>query len=93
KPVNWKIQALLFLVVVIIFIVGDMLPFTQKQRKYCSHEATQSSYCKFAVVHTLEEHPTASAIAISADNKILVSGGKDKTIKVWDLQTGKLQKT
>jgi len=70
-----------------------MFPFVQQQRKYCSDKATQSPYCQLAVVYTLEKHPTASAIAISADSKILVSGGQDKAIKVWDLQTGELKKT
>jgi WD40 repeat protein len=61
--------------------------------KYCSQNSTQSPYCAFSVVRTLEGHPTASAIAISADGKTLISGGQDKAIKVWDLQTGQLTKT
>lgn len=60
--------------------------------KYCSQSSTQSPYCDFSIVRTLEEHSTASAIAISADGKTLVSGGLDKAIKVWDLQTGQLRK-
>ncbi|NEP14319.1 MAG: hypothetical protein F6K14_29815, partial [Symploca sp. SIO2C1] len=61
--------------------------------KYCSQNLTESSYCNFSVIHSLEGHTTASALAMSADGKILVSGGEDKAIKVWDLQTGELRKT
>lgn len=59
----------------------------------CSQDATQSLYCNFSVIYTLQGHPTVSALAISADGKTLVSGGQDKAIKVWDLQTGQLRKT
>jgi WD40 repeat protein len=61
--------------------------------KYCSQNSTQSPYCNFSVIHSLDGHPTASAIAISADGKTLVSGGQDKAIKIWDLPTGELKKT
>lgn len=61
--------------------------------KSCSEDSTQSSYCNFSVVRTLEGHPQASALAISDDGKTLISGGQDKAIKVWDLQTEQLRKT
>ena len=28
------------------------------------------------------------SVAISSDSKYIVSGSRDKTIKVWDLETG-----
>ncbi|MBD2452007.1 WD40 repeat domain-containing protein [Nostoc sp. FACHB-152] len=34
-----------------------------------------------------------NTLAISTDGKTLVSGGEDKTIKVWNLQTGELKRT
>lgn len=61
--------------------------------KSCSEDSTPSPYCDFSVIYSLNGHPTASVIAISADGKTLVSGGKDKAIKVWDLSTGQLRKT
>jgi WD40 repeat protein len=33
------------------------------------------------------------AIAMSPDGSTLISGGSDKTIKVWNLASGKLQRT
>ncbi|MBD1936748.1 hypothetical protein [Microcoleus sp. FACHB-68] len=60
---------------------------------YCSQKTTQSPYCNFSVIRTIKGHPAASTFAISADGKTLVSGGEDKAIKIWDLQTGQLRKT
>ncbi|MBD2040872.1 WD40 repeat domain-containing protein [Microcoleus sp. FACHB-672] len=60
---------------------------------YCSQKTTQSPYCNFSVVRTIKGHPTASTFTISADGKTVVSGGEDKAIKIWDLQTGQLRKT
>ncbi|WP_445637595.1 WD40 repeat domain-containing protein [Nostoc sp. DSM 114161] len=34
-----------------------------------------------------------NTLAISADGKTLVSGGEDKTVKIWNLQTGELKQT
>ena len=33
------------------------------------------------------------AIAMSPDGSTLISGGSDKTIKVWNLASGELQRT
>ncbi|MEQ8381459.1 MAG: hypothetical protein RH949_03700 [Coleofasciculus sp. A1-SPW-01] len=61
--------------------------------KSCSQNATKSPYCNLSVFRTFTGHPTVLALVISADGKTLISGGKDKAIKVWDLQTGALKKT
>lgn len=45
---------------------------------------------KLALPHTLTGHAWAvHSVAISSDGKWLVSGGSDKTIKVWELPTDK----
>jgi WD40 repeat protein len=45
-------------------------------------------------LYTLKGHEGGVAcVAISADGKTLVSGGGDKTIKVWDLDSGKEKHT
>ena len=43
---------------------------------------------------TLEGHEDdVTSVAISTDNKIVASGSKDKTLKLWELATGKLIST
>jgi WD40 repeat protein len=45
-------------------------------------------------LHTLMGHShIVRALAISADGKLLISGSWDQTIKVWQLETGKLIRT
>jgi WD40 repeat protein len=45
-------------------------------------------------LYTLTGHAhIVSALAISADGKLLVSGSWDQTIKIWHLETGKLIRT
>lgn len=42
-------------------------------------------------LHTLEGHSSmVHAVTISPDGKIIASGSSDKTIKLWELQSGKL---
>ena len=36
---------------------------------------------------------TVSCIAIDYDSKIIISGSWDKTIKIWDIQSGTILKT
>ncbi|MDA0269256.1 MAG: hypothetical protein O3A14_20445 [Cyanobacteria bacterium] len=59
----------------------------------CAEQASPSPYCTFERVQTLTGHPEASHVALSADGFTLVSGGNDKAIKVWDVQTGALKRT
>lgn len=45
-------------------------------------------------LHTLMGHShIVSSLAISADAKLLVSGSRDKVIKIWQLETGELLHT
>jgi WD40 repeat protein len=95
KSGKWKLQALLILIAITLSFfdtdTDELFTFFQYREKYCSHDAVKSPYCNLRVVSTLEGHPTVSAIAISADGQTLVSGGQDKTIKVWELQTAELE--
>ncbi len=59
----------------------------------CADPASPSPYCTFERVQTLTDHPEVSTVTLSADGSTLVSGGKDKAIKVWDVQTGALKRT
>ncbi len=46
------------------------------------------------IIYTLSGHSdSVTTLAISPDGKILVSGSYDKTIKLWNLITGKILKT
>jgi|GEM_PF-242975 len=58
----------------------------------CSQAPSVSPYCNISLVRTITGHPTATAIAASTDGNILVTGGTEKAIKVWDLQTGELKR-
>ena len=45
-------------------------------------------------LHTLNGHSDfVYSVAISPNGKTIVSGSKDRNIKVWDLQTGQMQRT
>jgi serine/threonine-protein kinase len=49
---------------------------------------------EMAAAKSLSGHTdTVWAVAVSPDGQILASGSYDKTIRLWDIQTGKLQRT
>jgi WD40 repeat protein len=67
----------------------DGEPISPKERR-SSLDTEQSWQC----VQNLAAHEsTVSAVAISPDGLILASGSSDKSIKLWDLQTGDLLHT
>jgi len=46
---------------------------------------------KTGIMKSFEGHsPTVTCIDVSADSKLLASGSADDTIRIWDLDTGKL---
>ncbi|HAS44716.1 MAG TPA: hypothetical protein DCS93_29830 [Microscillaceae bacterium] len=48
----------------------------------------------FNVVHTLKSHTdVVNALHFSYDNRLLVSGSEDTSLKLWDVKTGKLVAT
>jgi len=59
----------------------------------CSQQPIPSPYCSLKRVRILTGHSTITAIALSQDGRTLVSGGADKALKVWNLETGRVEKT
>ena len=46
------------------------------------------------LIQTLSGHQgKVSALAVSPDNQLLMSGSEDQTIKIWQLRDGKLLRT
>ncbi|MEM7579969.1 MAG: WD40 repeat domain-containing protein [Mastigocoleus sp.] len=46
------------------------------------------------LIHSFTAHShVVRALAITEDNKFFISGSRDKTIKIWDLSSGKLKHT
>lgn len=91
-----------------LFLLGLVIAFLQTTHPFrpspsreseslesvsCAQHPQRSPICSFSLLWRLTGHPAASALAISADGQILVTGGSDKAIKVWDLKTGQLKKT
>jgi WD40 repeat protein len=69
----------------------NIMSWQPPQPNPCNLSTHQSPYCNLSVAYTLES--PSNAVAISSDGQMLVSGGNDKALKVWDLAAGKLKKT
>ncbi len=64
-------------------------PTTQK-----SEPAECIDYINCELHHTLSGHNAGvCSVSISPDGRTLASGSKDKTIKLWDIDTGELRHT
>ncbi len=105
KPVKRRSRKVLWVVAIAAIVIWNTIAFhaffsssvlptsSPAELQSCSLPSTDSPDCNFALDRTLTGHPTAAAIALSPDGKTLVTGGRDKAIKVWDVETGELQKT
>ncbi|HLP91794.1 MAG TPA: WD40 repeat domain-containing protein [Nostocaceae cyanobacterium] len=66
----------------------------RKIKVYRNYHNGQENIQNFTLLHTLTGHAhIVGSLAISADNKMLISGSRDKTVKIWDLETGVLIRT
>jgi WD40 repeat protein len=80
-----------------IFIAASLLfinwvLFTTKEPEICQSNKSISPYCNLAIVKTIQDDwGGISDIAITPDNLTLVSGSRDRGIKLWDLHSGKLK--
>ena len=60
----------------------------------CTDFADDNDILQFELVHELKGHSeSVNAVVFSTDGKYLLSGSRDKTVKVWDASTGELLKT
>ncbi len=83
------------------FTIAVIVPniFGNRNRKHKNRKLTKllvipKNITSAILVNTLTGHSDGvDSLAISPDGKILVSGGGDKSIKIWNLPTGKLKST
>ncbi|MBW4562938.1 MAG: WD40 repeat domain-containing protein [Mojavia pulchra JT2-VF2] len=77
-------------------VVGDHQSILEVERllQVIAHLNDKPNPKSTTLIYTLTGHlGNVSSVAISPDGDILVSGCADKTIKVWNLNTGKLIRT
>ena len=75
-------------------IILEDVPKVEKRLKEGFIAESQGIIEKLPIITTLSGHlKGVTAVAFSPDGNYLVSGSKDKTIKVWELDTGKVLRT
>ncbi|NES08242.1 MAG: hypothetical protein F6K22_39030 [Okeania sp. SIO2F4] len=72
-----------------ILVSGDF------EGKITTYNIDTKKHCQtfFASNSPISHKDSVFAVAISKDGKNLVSGSADKTIRLWELETGKLKRT
>ncbi|MDP5018245.1 MAG: WD40 repeat domain-containing protein, partial [Dolichospermum sp.] len=84
--ISWKILTVATLGVAIPWLPShSLIPTTNHSTTYLSQTSQP--------IFTFKEPERVPAILISADGKKLIGGSRSGTIKIWDLQTGKLLNT
>ena len=93
KRIAWAITTITLVVLVQQQFLTPDSSLQSQTTTVCTESPAPSPYCDFFPVQTFTDHPAATQIALSPDGQTLVSGGSDKTIRVWDLTTGTLKQT
>jgi WD40 repeat protein/tRNA A-37 threonylcarbamoyl transferase component Bud32 len=65
----------------------------QSKQQSISQESQKINYLKPKSAQTINVGIGVNSVAISSDGKTLVSSGASKTIKIWDVKSGRLQST
>ena len=82
---SWKVEKVAYLL---------LRERVEPRVKQVLREYEYNPWAYFECLRTLNGHTDkVNSVAISPDGQILVSGSADKTIKVWNLQSGELIRT
>jgi WD40 repeat protein len=75
-------------------IAAGFVGFDEKQRQYAYHRTFVWDVKTGEKLFTFEGHKLdINALVFTPDNRFLISGSNDTTIKFWDLQTGREART
>jgi WD40 repeat protein len=76
-------------------VAENVLHIPQSERYTLLRRSPRPSYQPYpALLRTLEGHTdSVTAVAITADGKLAISASSDKTIRIWNIETGRCLKT
>ncbi len=96
NPQLWILTGL-GLAVIVLFILLQQQQAAQKiqvaTNPLAVPDAVCAAPCQYETLHSITGHPKAKVVAVSPDGSLVASGGDDKAIKVWDVETGQLLQT